>query len=71
MAWIMDTYFDARAAQPPPAVVTGKPIDLGGSRGRPEQRGRGVLFNCRPGALAKFRMLARINTESSFRDSAT
>ncbi|HEV8144816.1 MAG TPA: Glu/Leu/Phe/Val dehydrogenase, partial [Bryobacteraceae bacterium] len=40
MAWIMDTYsMHARSTQT--GVVTGKPIDLGGSRGRSEATGRG------------------------------
>jgi len=37
------------------AVVTGKPIDLGGSQGRHEATGRGILINC-DRALAKFGM---------------
>ena len=42
MAWIMDTYsMHARHTQT--AVVTGKPIDLGGSRGRSEATGRGCM----------------------------
>jgi glutamate dehydrogenase (NAD(P)+) len=45
MAWIMDTYsMHARHAEP--AVVTGKPIELGGSRGRREATGRGLLVVC-------------------------
>ena len=59
MAWIMDTY-SMHVRHTTTAVVTGKPLDLGGSRGRPEATGRGVLFNC-DRALAKFRML-RVNT---------
>src|SRR6202451_1107947 len=43
MAWIMDTYsMHARHTQT--AVVTGKPIDLGGSRGRTEATGRGCMI---------------------------
>jgi glutamate dehydrogenase (NAD(P)+) len=43
MAWIMDTYsMHARRTQT--AVVTGKPIDLGGSRGRAEATGRGCMM---------------------------
>jgi glutamate dehydrogenase (NAD(P)+) len=54
MAWIMDTY-SMHVRHTTTAVVTGKPIDLGGSRGRQEATGRGLLFNC-DRALAKFRM---------------
>lgn len=43
MAWIMDTY-SMLQGQPTPAVVTGKPIVLGGSLGRHEATGRGVMF---------------------------
>jgi glutamate dehydrogenase (NAD(P)+) len=59
MAWIMDTY-SMHVRHTETAVVTGKPIDLGGSRGRHEATGRGVLINC-DRALAKFRMM-RVNT---------
>lgn len=43
MAWIMDTYSMHRRATMT-AVVTGKPLDLGGSRGRSEATGRGCLI---------------------------
>ncbi len=43
MAWIMDTY-SMRAGHTQTAVVTGKPIDLGGSRGRTEATGRGCMI---------------------------
>ncbi len=43
MAWIMDTY-SMHVRHTETAVVTGKPIDLSGSRGRREATGRGVLF---------------------------
>src|SRR5580658_3471609 len=45
MAWIMDTY-SMHARQTVTAVVTGKPINIGGSRGRREATGRGVLMVC-------------------------
>ncbi|QNB48159.1 glutamate dehydrogenase [Thermanaerosceptrum fracticalcis] len=43
MAWIMDTYsmFKGYAV---PEVVTGKPLEIGGSLGRTEATGRGVMF---------------------------
>src|SRR6202162_1566490 len=43
MAWIMDTY-SMRSGHTQTAVVTGKPIDLGGSRGRSEATGRGCMM---------------------------
>jgi glutamate dehydrogenase (NAD(P)+) len=43
MAWIMDTY-SMHSRTTVTAVVTGKPLNLGGSRGRPEATGRGCLF---------------------------
>jgi len=43
MAWIMDTY-SMHHRHTTTAVVTGKPLDLGGSRGRPEATGRGCMF---------------------------
>jgi len=46
MAWIMDTYsMHVRSTQT--AVVTGKPLSLGGSLGRPEATGRGVMISAR------------------------
>lgn len=42
MAWIMDEY--SRRHGYTPSVVTGKPIDLGGSKGREEATGRGCIF---------------------------
>ena len=43
MAWIMDTY-SMHARHTVTAVVTGKPMSLGGSRGRPEATGRGCMM---------------------------
>jgi glutamate dehydrogenase (NAD(P)+) len=43
MAWIMDTY-SMHVGHTATAVVTGKPLDLGGSRGRMEATGRGCLM---------------------------
>ncbi|HSM77847.1 MAG TPA: Glu/Leu/Phe/Val dehydrogenase [Bryobacteraceae bacterium] len=43
MAWIMDTY-SMHMRYTSTAVVTGKPLDLGGSRGRPEATGRGCMI---------------------------
>jgi len=51
MAWVMDTYA-MHARQATTAVVTGKPIELGGSRGRREATGRGVMI-CVDKAIAK------------------
>ena len=43
MAWIMDTY-SMLHGHSVPAVVTGKPVSIGGSSGRFEATGRGVTF---------------------------
>ena len=43
MAWVMDTY-SMHVRHTSTAVVTGKPLDLGGSRGRREATGRGCLI---------------------------
>ena len=43
MAWMMDTY-SMHMRQTVTAVVTGKPINIGGSRGRREATGRGVMI---------------------------
>lgn len=43
MAWIMDTY-SMHHGYSVPAVVTGKPVNIGGSEGRVEATGRGVAY---------------------------
>ena len=45
MAWMMDTY-SMHVRQTVTAVVTGKPINIGGSRGRREATGRGIMIVC-------------------------
>ena len=54
MAWVMDTY-SMHVRQATTAVVTGKPLDLGGSRGRREATGRGVMICCNK-AIEQLRM---------------
>jgi glutamate dehydrogenase (NAD(P)+) len=46
MAWIMDTY-SMHAGYSVNAVVTGKPVEIGGSLGRLEATGRGVMITTR------------------------
>jgi glutamate dehydrogenase (NAD(P)+) len=43
MAWIMDTYA-MTVGHASPGVVTGKPVSIGGSEGRADATGRGVMF---------------------------
>jgi glutamate dehydrogenase (NAD(P)+) len=43
MAWMMDTYSMHRGYSVP-GVVTGKPVSIGGSEGRSEATGRGVVY---------------------------
>ena len=45
MAWIMDTY-SMHMRQTVTGVVTGKPLNIGGSRGRKEATGRGISIVC-------------------------
>src|SRR6266851_1793658 len=45
MAWIMDTY-SMHVRHTVTAVVTGKPLELGGSHGRIEATGRGLMIFC-------------------------
>jgi glutamate dehydrogenase (NAD(P)+) len=49
MAWMMDTYSMHRGYSVP-AIVTGKPIEIGGSEGRQEATGHGVAFCVGEGA---------------------
>ena len=43
MAWMMDTY-STNVGYSVPGVVTGKPIEIGGSRGRDEATSRGIMY---------------------------
>jgi glutamate dehydrogenase (NAD(P)+) len=45
MAWMMDTY-SMHMRQTVTAVVTGKPLSMGGSKGRREATGRGIMIIC-------------------------
>lgn len=54
MAWIMDEFSKIKGVSSP-AVVTGKPLVLGGSLGRVEATGRGVMVSCRS-ALSKMKL---------------
>ena len=49
MAWIMDTY-SMHVGHTDTAVVTGKPVEMGGSLGRREATGRGVMIVTREAA---------------------
>jgi glutamate dehydrogenase (NAD(P)+) len=50
MAWIMDEYGKLHGDNP--AIVTGKPVSLGGSIGRESATGRGVVYVCQEAARA-------------------
>ena len=49
MAWFMDTY-SMHVGHTSTAVVTGKPVEMGGSLGRREATGRGVMIIARESA---------------------
>jgi len=44
MAWLMDTYSQEQGGYAQPGVVTGKPVEIGGSLGRNGATGLGVVF---------------------------
>jgi glutamate dehydrogenase (NAD(P)+) len=54
MAWVMDTY-SMHVRHTTTSVVTGKPVEMGGSYGRHEATGRGLMLACDK-ALAKLGM---------------
>src|SRR3989440_12946053 len=49
MAWVMDTY-SMHVGHTTTSVVTGKPVEMGGSLGRREATGRGVMIATRESA---------------------
>ena len=51
MAWMMDTY-SANVGHVVPGIVTGKPMSIGGSAGREEATGRGVMLMTREASRA-------------------
>ncbi len=57
MAWIMDTY-SMNVGHAVPGVVTGKPISIGGSQGRNQATGRGVMLMVREALKDQNRSLA-------------
>ncbi len=46
MAWFMDTYSHEQGGFAQPGVVTGKPVEIGGSLGRNHATGLGVIYIC-------------------------
>ena len=68
MAWLMDEY--GRLHGHTPAIVTGKPVELGGTVGRVEATGEGVAIVARE-AAARDRDAARAARGSRSRASAT
>ncbi len=46
MAWFMDTYSNEQGGYAQPGVVTGKPVEIGGSLGRNHATGLGVVYVC-------------------------
>ncbi len=61
MAWMMDTY-SMTVGYSVPAIVTGKPLIIGGSEGRTEATGRGVI-------IAMMEALKQMNTASRSKTS--
>jgi len=61
MAWIMDTY-SMNVGYSVPGVVTGKPLELGGSAGRSEATGRGCVFAIEEAAKSRGMSLSSSRT---------
>jgi glutamate dehydrogenase/leucine dehydrogenase len=59
MAWMMDTY-SMQQGNTIPGVVTGKPLLLGGSLGRAEGTGRGVVYMVMEAARVLYKDLRRL-----------
>lgn len=59
MAWMMDTY-SVNVGHAVPGVVTGKPLSIGGSRGREMATGRGVMIIVREALLDLGKSLADV-----------
>lgn len=55
MAWMMDTYSQEKGGYAQPGVVTGKPVEIGGSMGRNHATGLGVVYVAEK-AFEKMRM---------------
>jgi glutamate dehydrogenase (NAD(P)+) len=66
MAWMMDTFSQERGFAIP-GVVTGKPIEIGGSLGRHESTGRGVVYTVQHAA----RHLAKLGKPGPKMDAST
>lgn len=66
MAWMMDTFSQERGFAIP-GVVTGKPIEIGGSLGRAESTGRGVVYTVQHAA----KHLAQMGKPGPKMDSTT
>jgi glutamate dehydrogenase (NAD(P)+) len=64
MAWIYDTYAMMHPGRNTLPVVTGKPLDIGGSHGRNEATARGCLFACQR-ALARGVVPGRTKVEGA------
>jgi glutamate dehydrogenase (NAD(P)+) len=67
MAWMMDTYSQERGFAIP-GVVTGKPVEIGGSLGRNESTGRGVVYTIQHAAkylAAKGRPAPKIDSSTT------
>jgi len=61
MAWLMDTY-SMNVGYSVPGVVTGKPLELGGSAGRSEATGRGCVFAIEEAARTRNMSLSSAKT---------